>query len=267
MTWTTQQRSDAAGGLRWIRRGEGAPVVLIHGVGLRAESWGAQIAALSEQFAVYAIDMPGHGESQGFAHVPVLADYTDAIAAAIATIGAPVAVAGHSMGGIVAMDLAIRHPRLCIGLIAANAIFRRSAEAAAVVRARAAAMPDDAVSDPAPVLQRWFGADQDGEPAQACRRWLTSVDPTGYKKAYTVFAGEDGPPDDGLAGLACPALFYTGGDEPNSTPAMSRAMAELAPKGEARILDGATHMMMMTHIEDVNAAMRDFFLNCHEARP
>ena len=43
---------------------------------------------------------------------------------------------------------------------------------------------------------------------------------------------------------------------------MSHAMAELTPTGQARILDGATHMMMMTHIDDVNAVMRDFFAQC-----
>lgn len=267
MTWTTQQRSDAANGLRWIKRGNGAPVVLIHGVGLRAESWGAQISALSEQFTVHAIDMPGHGESQGFAHVPVLADYTDAIAAAITTIGAPVPVAGHSMGALVAMDLAIRHPHLCRGVIAANAIFRRTPEAAAAVQTRAAAMSETAVADPTPILQRWFGSDLDGASARACRNWLTSADLVGYKKAYTVFAGEDGPTDEGLANLDCPALFYTGGDEPNSTPAMSHAMAALAPNGEARILHGATHMMMMTHIKEVNSVVRDFFTDCIGARP
>lgn len=39
------------------------PVVFVHGVGLRAESWYQQIAAFSDRYRCYAIDMPGHGES------------------------------------------------------------------------------------------------------------------------------------------------------------------------------------------------------------
>ena len=62
MTWTTRPRSDLAG-LACIRAGDGPPVLLIHGVGLRAEAWGAVIDRLAERFAVHAIDLPGHGES------------------------------------------------------------------------------------------------------------------------------------------------------------------------------------------------------------
>ena len=45
-------------------------------------------------------------------------------------------------------------------------------------------------------------------------------------------------------GLACPALFMTGGDEPNSTPEMSEGgWHGIAPHGRAVIVEGAAHMM------------------------
>jgi pimeloyl-ACP methyl ester carboxylesterase len=50
----------------------------------------------------------------------------------------------------------------------------------------------------------------------------------------------------------------TGALEPNSTPAMSEAMAALTPKGRAIIVPDAAHMMPMTHPEVVNAALLDF---------
>lgn len=46
MTWTTQPRSNFAE-LQCIERGSGPSIVLIHGVGLRAEAWNAQITSLS----------------------------------------------------------------------------------------------------------------------------------------------------------------------------------------------------------------------------
>ena len=72
-----------------------------------------------------------------------------------------------------------------------------------------------------------------------------------YKAAYTTFAESDGPTKEQLARIDSPALFVTGADEPNSTPQMSRAMAELAPNGQAKVLLNAAHMMPMTHAEEV----------------
>ncbi|MFD1807175.1 alpha/beta fold hydrolase [Gemmobacter lanyuensis] len=58
----TLRLSDGAS-VRVIEAGTGAPVLLIHGVGMRAEAWGPQIATLSATHRVLAVDMPGHGES------------------------------------------------------------------------------------------------------------------------------------------------------------------------------------------------------------
>jgi pimeloyl-ACP methyl ester carboxylesterase len=233
-------------------------VVLLHGVGLRAEAWAAQIEALSQRFAVIAPDMAGHGESPRLTGPVGLSAYTDLVAEGLETLGGPCLVAGHSMGAMIALDLAIRHPGLVVGVAALNAIYRRSPEATSAVRARAATLDGETSGDPSGPLIRWFGGAETPE-ADACRRWLVSVDPKGYRDAYGVFAAEDGPQDQGLCGLACPALFFTGADEPNSTPAMSRAMAALAPRGRVEILPNAAHMMPMTHATQVSRVLGAFF--------
>ena len=43
-----------------------------------------------------------------------------------------------------------------------------------------------------------------------------------------------------------------------STPAMARALAELAPKGEAQVLEDARHMMQMTHPDRVSERLGEF---------
>jgi pimeloyl-ACP methyl ester carboxylesterase len=106
-------------------------------------------------------------------------------------------------------------------------------------------------------LERWFGDALTPE-REACAGWLRSVCPVSYKTAYSAFAHSPLPDRAMLASLACPALFMTGGAEPNSTPAMSEAMARLAPRGRAIIVEGAAHMMPMTHAGIVNAALIDF---------
>jgi pimeloyl-ACP methyl ester carboxylesterase len=258
-TWKNQPRS-AFGALPAIRQGSGTGVLLLHGVGLRAEAWNAQIEAFAKQFAVIAPDMPGHGESAALSGLPTLAAYTDGIAAGL---NEPVFVAGHSMGAMIALDLAIRYPERVRAVAALNAIYRRIPQARRAIQQRAASLDGVSISDPSATLVRWFG-DARSAQAEACRDWLTNVNPAGYKVAYTVFAREDGPADEGLANLQCPALFMTGAQEPNSTPAMSEAMAELTPNGRAIIVAGAAHMMPMTNAAEVNAALIDFFTECDQ---
>ena len=91
MTWTIPQRSDGPSGLALSRAGSGPTIVLIHGVGLRSESWARQIPALAERCTVIAVDLPGHGDSASFVAQPALADYAGRIADVIAIrIFAPV---------------------------------------------------------------------------------------------------------------------------------------------------------------------------------
>lgn len=263
MTWTTRPRSEF-GRLAAIRAGAGPRVVLLHGVGLRAEAWGAQIDALSARFEVIALDMAGHGESPRLVGDVTLAAFTDLVVEAMReSADAPAMVIGHSMGAMIASDLAIRHPALVRAVVPMNAIFRRTPEAAAAVRSRAGGLDGVSPPDPSGPMARWFSGAATPE-AKACRDWLTNVDPAGYRDAYTTFAREDGPPDAGLRALTCPALFFTGADEPNSTPAMSHAMAALAPRGRAEILPGAAHMMPMTHPSEVNRVLTEFLTTCLE---
>lgn len=257
MTWTTRPRSEF-GPLAAIRAGAGPRLVLLHGVGLRAEAWNAQMDALSPRFEVIAPDLPGHGSSARIEGQASLGAYVDRVAGALA---GPFLIVGHSMGAMIALELAALYPDMVRGVAALNAIFRRTPAAAGAVQRRAAALDGMRAPDPSATLARWFGAAPSAE-AAACREWLSAVDPAGYKAAYTVFANEDGPSDAGLAGLAAPALFLTGSEEPNSTPAMSAAMAARAPGGRSIIIDGAAHMAPMTHPEPVNAALIAFSEEC-----
>ncbi len=250
MTWTTRLRSEF-GSLAAIRSAKTTEILFIHGVGLRAEAWNAQIDTMSKVAATTAVDLPGHGDSPGLTGSVTLAEYTDAVAKAM---DEPVVVVGHSMGALIALDLAIRYPALIRAVVALNTVFERSPSASAAVRARAAELVGRTPTSPQATLARWFG----GAPSDkrtACEQWLNSVDPKGYQLAYHVFAHSDGPDPADVQRIMCPAVFMTGGEEPNSTPAMSKRLAQLAPNGSAEIVDGAAHMLPMTHPDRVNATL------------
>lgn len=250
MIWADRPR-DRAGDLAAVCAGSGPSVLLIHGVGLRAEAWAPQIDALARRFRVTAVDLPGHGHSPLRGARADLGDYTEAVATALSR---PTVVIGHSMGAMIALDLAARRPEAVRAVGALNAVYRRPADAAEAVRARAAALDGQTAADPEPTLRRWFGA-ASGAERMACGKWLRATDPAGYRAAYRVFARADGPTDAALARMACPALFLTGAAEPNSTPAMSRAMATLSPRGHAQVVPGAAHMLPMTHPAETVAAL------------
>ncbi|MEM9783323.1 MAG: alpha/beta hydrolase [Pseudomonadota bacterium] len=270
MTWEGRPRSEI-GGLACLVAGlsTGSAVVLLHGVGLRAEAWGAQLDAFP-RCCIVAPDLPGHGQSAVLQGPSRLGAYTDRIARLIEVLDAPVVLLGHSMGAMIALDLAARRPELCRGVAALNAIFRRPPQAAAAIRARsralAGALSEGGAVDPSATLARWFGTDLESAPARACGAWLRSAPRAGYSAAYAVFAEEDGPSDRALATLSCPALFLTGAQDPNSTPAMSKAMAALVPDGEAVVVTGAAHMMPMTHPTAVNATLAAFLDRCEAGR-
>ncbi|GAA3167641.1 MULTISPECIES: alpha/beta fold hydrolase [Streptomyces] len=107
-------RTVRAGGfhLRYYEAGSGHPVVLLHGSGPGATGWSnfsGNIEALAEHFHVYAVDMPGWGESD-----PATVDRLDHVGTAIAFLDAlgigKAAFVGNSMGGQTSLRLATEHP-------------------------------------------------------------------------------------------------------------------------------------------------------------
>ena len=245
----------------YLSDGAGPTVILIHGVGLRAEAWDRMMPTLAAHFRVFAVDMPGHGASL-LGDVETLEDYVDQLQTFVSRMDGPVFVAGHSMGAILAMKLAARLGERVAGIAALNAIYRRPKEAERAVRARAAAILSGEKIDNAPTLARWFGEAPKGAikaAAKECAAWLDAVDRQGYGRAYTAFAHQDGPTEEELCAITGPSLFMTGAGDPNSTPAMSEAMAALAPQGRAITLDDAAHMMPMTHAQTVAEALIETF--------
>ena len=258
MMWTTRPRCKI-GALSAIRAGQGPSVTLLHGVGLNADAWGAQIECLARDHTVTAFDMAGHGESAALTTTqPKLADYVDGVRDLLTE---PTVVVGHSMGAMIALKLA-QNPAV-VGVIALNAVYQRTASAHVAVRARSQELQDEDTVDPEPTLTRWFD-DLTLPEAIACDHWLRTVPISGYRAAYSVFANENGPTMSELNVLNTPALFITGGRERNSTPQMSIDMAACCPRGTAHIIEDAAHMMPMTHAGEVNKQLQTFISQCYQ---
>jgi pimeloyl-ACP methyl ester carboxylesterase len=98
---------------------EALPVVLLHGAGGNHLSWPPEIRRLPG-VRVFALDLPGHGKSPGRGQQSI-AGYARCVLAWLEAVGLQrAAFIGHSMGGAIALELAIHHPEnvSALGLVA-----------------------------------------------------------------------------------------------------------------------------------------------------
>ena len=110
------------GRLRYLSAGEGEPVLLVHGLGGAASNWLALAPLLLPRRRLLVPELPGHGGSSPLPAAPSLNAYADPLASLLEGEGAaPAAVVGHSLGGAVALRLAIRRPETVCALVLAGA--------------------------------------------------------------------------------------------------------------------------------------------------
>ncbi|MEM6625960.1 MAG: acetoin dehydrogenase dihydrolipoyllysine-residue acetyltransferase subunit [Pseudomonadota bacterium] len=116
-------RTVDAGGreLRVVVAGEGeagTPVVLLHGFGGDLNNWMLVQEPLAADRPVYAVELPGHGQSAKDVGAGTLDDLASAVIAAIDALGLEsFAIVGHSLGGAVALEVARRKSVTSLGLV------------------------------------------------------------------------------------------------------------------------------------------------------
>lgn len=252
-------------GTGYCRAGAGPALVFIHGVGMHAGFWAPQIAAFAAQWDVVAYDTLGHGNSILPPATPCLRDYATQLLALLNGLGLEqVRLVGHSMGALIALEFALSHPERVQAIVPMNGVYCRTPTQRATVQARAEALKEgiQELSWRQAAIDRWFGAPVPRELLETTT-WvgasLASVNPIGYSRAYELFARADNAHEGRLQKLAMPALFLTGAGDENSSPDMSRRMAEAAPRGQALTLDGQRHMMSLAAPALVNDILTRFF--------
>ena len=102
---------DGGTRLYWESAGSGSPVLLIHGLGLSGGAWWRTIEALSPALRVITFDHRGIGRSKSLTPAYTTEAMADDAVAVIDALGLDDAhVYGFSLGGMVAQQLALRHP-------------------------------------------------------------------------------------------------------------------------------------------------------------
>jgi pimeloyl-ACP methyl ester carboxylesterase len=230
-----------------LEAGTGDPVVAIHGLGATKASFLASVAALAPDFRVIAIDLPGFGDSDK----PIGAAYdarffANAVVELLDALELDSAnLLGNSLGGRVALEVALREPERArrLALLAPSLAWLRNrpwAPALRLVRPELGLLPHA----PRPVVERiierampeatngWAAAGID----EFLRSFTTSRGRAAfYAAARQIYLEEpDGPQGfwTRLAGLKVPALFVWGREDRLVPLAFARHVTETVPAAE-----------------------------------
>jgi len=249
-----------------------SPLIFIHGVGLRGDVWSPQVEYFSNDYQVITYDFLGHGESPLPPEEPVLDDYVEQLNNLLNHLDLSlISLVGHSMGALISVAFALRHPDKVKALVPINIAFNRSEEAQKGALNRAnQILQANKILNIEQTLERWFKnktSVDDLIKIDKVRNWLANASPQGYGRAYRLFALSDKVFLNKLSRLRPPVLYLTGDEDPNSTPAMSQQMAEETPNGSSNSLTGEAHMMSYISADKVNPIIEQFFMEAKKEKP
>lgn len=261
---TPSPRKIAADGTAYALSGASLlTLVFVHGVGMNADVWQSQIEYFNDSYQVIAYDFLGHGESPMPNDKPTLDDYVEQLNRLVEHIGvSSFSLVGHSMGALVSVAFALKYPDKVQSLIAINVVFNRTqTEQNRVLQKAERVIESGEIGSTAQTLKRWFSGKESAEELikiAKIKQWLMNISPHGYGCAYRLFALSDKAFVNKLSLLTAPVLYLTGDDDPNSTPAMSKQMAELTPNGEFFSIAGEAHMMTYIAPKKINTLIKTF---------
>ncbi len=246
----------------FIKRGEGPPLVLVHGTTADHTRWEPIIPFFENQFTVYAVDRRGRGMSGDSPDYSFVKEAED-IAAVVASINEPVFLLGHSHGALVSLEaclltdkikkLILYEPPLPIGTPAyppgvpekmkALTDSNRNEAALEVFFKEVVKMPDYEFEkySKLPVYQRRI------ELVPTIPRELTlgliySFDPEKFTD------------------LQIPVLLMLGGDSPGLFQEAVRVLDETLPQSKVLVMPGQQHIAMDTDREMFIREVKNFFM-------
>jgi len=234
-------------------------IVLLHGAGFDHTAWALHSRWFAHHgFAVLAPDLPGHGRSSGEAlgSIAELADWTAALLDAAGVSAAR--LVGHSMGSLVALETAARHPEKVSGL----ALIGTAASMGVGPDLLAAAEAND--HSAVDMVSIWgLGADAELGGSRAPGLWMHAGAQRVLEQcrkgvlyrdlaACNAYTGALAA----AAGVKVPATVILG-ERDMMTPAKAgKALAAALPNARIVVLPGAGHMLMAERPDELLAALR-----------
>ncbi|HEU5261072.1 MAG TPA: alpha/beta fold hydrolase [Gemmatimonadales bacterium] len=240
-------------------RGEGPPVLLVHGFPFDRTMWRHQLAALARCKRI-APDFRGVGGSTAPVDGYSMARYADDLVAILDALGVrQAALCGLSMGGYVLFELLRRHPERAKALVlvdtrpdADSSEAKRGRDELAAVAEREG--PQGVIERLLPkLLARQTQSEVADQVREMARRWSVP----GLMGALRAL--RDRPDStDTLRQVRVPTLVLVGSEDQIAAPDIGRAMAALVPGATFRIVPGAGHMAPLEQPLATSRVLADF---------
>ncbi|MHA6732091.1 3-oxoadipate enol-lactonase [Devosia sp. A369] len=239
----------------------GAPVLaLANSLGTDARIWDGVIALLAERYHILSYDKRGHGLSDAPTGDYALDDHVNDLAGLLDHLGLDrLALAGVSVGGLIAQGFALRHPERLSALVLCDTAPKVGDAAMwnariAAVRAGGMAALVDAV------MPRWFTDAYRQNRADDLAGWrnmFLRLPVDGY--AGTCASLRDADLRDSIGAIATPTLVVVGDADLSTPPELVRDAAERIPGARFEIITGCGHLPSIEQPEILAASMMRFF--------
>ncbi|MBO9371054.1 MAG: alpha/beta hydrolase [Chloroflexi bacterium] len=231
------------------RRG-GPALILIHGAGGSHLHWPAALRRMPGA-TVYAVDLPGHGRSEGPGREHI-EDYVADIVRFMDAVGVSRGVlVGHSMGGAIAQMTALMAPERVAGLVLVGTGARLR-----VAPALLDGILQDARGALALITEWAWGPEADPAMVARGRQMMARVNP---RVVWGDFAACDCfDIRERVGEITAPTLVITGSEDRMTPPKFGQWLAERIPGARFVLVEGAGHMVMLEKPDQVASAVREW---------
>ncbi|PIE13464.1 MAG: alpha/beta hydrolase [Rhodobacterales bacterium] len=263
----------------WTRMGQGnRRALMLHCSLAHSGAWKGVASVLGEQLDMRAFDLPGHGRSADWDGLRDMQEQSVAIAVDMIGDDGPMDVFGHSFGATVALRLAIEHPELVRSLVLIESVFFAAANrddpdlsarhAAAMAGYTDAVARGDNEGAAREFLREWGdGTPWDTMPPET-RAFMADRIHLVEANDATVLHDTPGLLDKGLIEtVTVPVLLIRGGDSSAFVEPVHNAIARRLPDARQAVIEGAGHMVPITHPVETATEIRSFLARVPVALP
>lgn len=250
------------GGIEYREAGDGPPVIFLHGIGGGADSFESQLAELANYHCI-AWNMPGYGTSNTDDWPCSFESLSNTLASFIEALGfAQVHLVGQSIGGMLALEHAVRRPDqvITLSMIASTPSFGGRDEQFKIDFLKARLAPLEAgktmqqiAAQAAPML---VGPNASKDCISKVETILSQVSERTWRGILETLVTFNRRDD--LEAVEKPCCLIAGSHDTNSPARTIQKMSEKLPHAEFHLIDGAGHMINQEASELTNDILSQF---------